>query len=176
MRPSTTAAALAAPLLLALAAPAATAEVLTVEDAADNPDGVEVTAMRTAYKDRLRIVLEHEGLPDDAAVEATYWLDTKPRNRGPEYRIRVAANSDVMLLEGVDRWNDDGKRQKCKRLSAKADAFSDDPIVVRVHGACLGDPAKVRVAARVKQVRAGEKAEVDWVPDKHTYTPWVRRH
>lgn len=169
-------ASLASATCVTLAAPMAYAATLTVPDPQDTPDGVDVVAAKVAYEDRLRIVLRHEGMPDDATVLAMYWIDTEPGDRGPEYRVAVVANAGAPVLERVDRWNGKGTERRCPRLKAKADVFSDDPLVLRVPGACLGAPKKVRVAVKVRAKQPGTPVQVDWVPERRTFADWVRRH
>lgn len=167
------AATLSAVVLAAGAAPAL-ADTASFPDPVDTPEGADITSVRVKHENRVKVVLEHTGLEDQAAMEMTYWLDTKPRNAGPEYRIWVAANSDGFDLRRVDTWRDRGRTVDCTRYGARADVFSDDPIVMWVHRSCLGEPRKVRVGVKVRSLQEGTTT-VDWAPAKRTFTGWVRR-
>lgn len=164
---------MASALLAATVAPALGATA-SFPDPVDTPEGADVTAVKVKHENRVKVVLEHTGLEDQAAVEMTYWLDTKPRNPGPEYRVWFAANSDGFDVRRVDTWRDRGRSVDCARYGAKADVFSDDPIVMWVHRSCLGGPRKVRVGVKVREIQEGTTT-VDWAPAKRTFTGWVRR-
>ena len=143
-------------------------------DPVDTPDGADVISMKVKHENRVKVVLEHTGGQKKAAVDLTYWLDTKSRNAGPEYRVWFAANADGFQFRRVDTWRDRGTEVECARFGAKADAFSDDPFVMWVHRSCVGDPRKVRVGVRARAFEDGATA-VDWVPAKRQFSGWVRR-
>lgn len=164
---------LASALLVGATAPALGA-TRSFPDPVDNPEGADVTAVRVTHENRVRVALRHNGLDDHGAVAMTYWLDTKPRNAGPEYRIRFAANADGFKIRRVDTWGDKGRSVDCTRYGARGDTFSDDPITMWVHRSCVGDPHKVRVGVRVRGIEDGT-VSVDWAPGKHRFTGWVRR-
>lgn len=171
--PLLTAPVLASALLAGAVAPALGATE-SFPDPVDTPDGVDVTSMKVKHENRVKVVLEHNGMSKKAAVDITYWLDTKPRNRGPEYRIWFAANADGFDISRVDTWRDRGRSVDCVRHGARADTFTDDPIVMWVHRSCLGDPKKVRVGVKVRETEDGTRT-VDWVPGKREFSGWVRR-
>lgn len=160
--------------LLAAAAAPGHAATAVFPDPVDTPDGVDVTSMKVKHENRVKVVLRHAGMDDDAAVQMTYWLDTRPRDAGPEYRIWFAANADGLQVRRVDTWRDDGEKVECDRYGALADVFDDDPIVMWVHRSCVGEPRKVRVGVKVRELEDGT-ATVDWVPAKRRFSDWVRR-
>lgn len=166
--------ALSVAALLAAAVAPAQAATAVFPDPVDTPDGVDVTSMKVKHENRAKIVHRHAGMDDDAAVQMTYWLDTKPRDAGPEYRIWFAANADGLQVRRVDSWRDDGEKVECDRYGALADVFDDDPIVMWVHRSCVGEPRKVRVGAKVREFEDGT-ATVDMVPAERRFSDWVRR-
>ena len=172
-RPLSVTPVLAAAVLAGAVAPALGATA-SFPDPVDTPDGVDVTSMKVKHENRVKVVLRHTGMEDGAAVDMTYWLDTKPRNPGPEYRVWFAANADGFEVRRVDDWRDRGSSVDCARHGGSADVFSDDPIVMWVHRSCLGDPRKVRVGAKVREIE-GATTTVDWVPAKREFAGWVRR-
>jgi hypothetical protein len=163
---------LAPALLVGAVAPALGASA-TFPDPVDTPGGADVTSMKVTHENRVKVVLRHTGLEDHAAVDLTYWLDTKPRNAGPEYVVWFAANAGGFDVRRVDGWRDRGRAVDCDRYRARADVFTDDPIMMWVHRSCLGNPKKVRVGVKVREIEEGTTT-VDWVPGKRELSDWVR--
>ena len=61
---------------------------------------------------------------------------------------------------------------RCPGMRAHADMFDEAPVSLRIPRRCIGDPKRVRVAARFEDETT---ASVDWAPERRTFTPWVAR-
>lgn len=104
----------------------------------------------------------------------TFWLDTQPKNAGPEYKIGVVANSDAFGLVRVGGFGQRGTPVACDGLRATADQFAPERVAVSVPRSCLGKPGKVRVAVRARYHEDGPDV-VDWAPAKRKFFGWVAR-
>lgn len=104
----------------------------------------------------------------------TFWLDTNPYDAGPEYKVEVYPNSDGIALYRVDTFSSSGTRKHCDVL-ARADAFGDDHVLVKVPTSCLGHPRKVRVSLRAYYDVPGPNV-VDWAPGTKAFFGWVYRN
>lgn len=104
----------------------------------------------------------------------TFWLDTRPRNPGPEYRVGVQPNSDAFGMTRVDTFADQGTPVRCDELRATADHFSPGWVSISVPRSCLRNPGKVRVAVRARYTD-GATSVVDWAPARRTFFGWVAR-
>jgi hypothetical protein len=109
-----------------------------------------------------------------AGDSATLWLDTAPRNAGPEYTLRIYPESDGFALRRVGTFAARGHAVRCTGLRAHAltgfhvtDRFS-------VPRACLRHPGKVRVAIKGRYQYA-TRIVTDWAPRHHHFFGWVRR-
>ena len=98
----------------------------------------------------------------------TYWLDTRPKNAGPEYRIDVVPNSDAFGITRVDAFGRQGIPVPCGGLRARADHFAPEWISISVPRSCLENPGRVRVAVKARYT-ADETSVVDWAPAKRKF-------
>jgi hypothetical protein len=104
----------------------------------------------------------------------TYWLDTRPKNPGPEYRVDVVPNSDAFGLTRVDAFGEQGTPVPCDGLRATADNSNPEWISISVPRSCLENPGKVRVAVKARYTD-GDTSVVDWAPAKRKFFGWVAR-
>lgn len=104
----------------------------------------------------------------------TVYLDTDPKNPGPEYRNDIYPNSEVSPLKRVEKFGNKGKTVACDGLTAKADAFGPKKVTLKVPRSCVGKPSKVRVSVRGYYDVKGPNV-VDWAPGKKKFTGWVHR-
>lgn len=103
-----------------------------------------------------------------------FWLDTRPKNAGPEYLVEVYPNSDGFGLARVDAFGDKPRPVRCDGLRATADIYAPDWVSISVPRSCLRDPGKVRVAVRGSYQYSGGRI-VDWAPAKRQFFAWVAR-
>lgn len=104
----------------------------------------------------------------------SYWLDTRAKNPGPEYKVGVVPNSDAFGLLRVGAFGQRGTPVPCEGLRATADVFAPEWISISVPRSCLRDPGKVRVAVKARYTDGGTSV-VDWAPAKRTFFGWVAR-
>lgn len=104
----------------------------------------------------------------------TFWLDTLPKNAGPEYKVVIYPNSDGMSVLKVGSFKSAGKAVKCRGFRASADIFGPKVVSIKVPRSCIGNPAKVRVSVRASYAVPGPNV-IDWGPGKKKFFGWVRR-
>ena len=159
----------AAALLPAAAlAPAAHADIATFPDV-----GSYITSVRVSHGPSTIGVTAF-----DAEMEFTtryqFWLDTNPSDPGPEYRVDVFPNSEIVPLLKVANFNSPGIKQPfCTGLRVQADAGGDDEFAkIIVPRSCMGTPSRVRVSV----VGFYQTPKVtDWAPGEQRFYPWVNR-
>jgi hypothetical protein len=103
-----------------------------------------------------------------------FWLDTRPRNAGPEYKVGVLPNSDGFGLVRVGAFGQQGTPVRCDGLRATADAFAPEWVSISVPRSCLRNPGGVRVAVKARYTE-GEQQVVDWAPARRRFFGWVAR-
>lgn len=102
------------------------------------------------------------------------WIDTRGHDRGPEFRMVMHPNSDVMGLAAVERWHQHGQYVRCRGLRGRADAFGRDVVRFSIPVRCLGAPQRVRASVQMRSIHKGRRT-VDWAPGLRRFSPWVRR-
>lgn len=95
------------------------------------------------------------------------YFDTKPRRRGPEFRLSGYYGSEY-YMKRMKGWRKAGRMVKCRGYSLKMKPRGVTRAVVNRR--CLGKPAKVRVA-----VRAQNGKRRDWARAKYRWLGWVKR-
>ena len=177
----TAAVALTALLSLGLAAPA-NAGRYGVDDPRDTSHGSDVLALQVRYGQRELVVKTvHVNLRRDPASgsNATIWIDTDRRDRGPEYVFVSGyfSGTDYVLrhADGFARstW---GKPVEAGDYSLRLDYRRERGTVI-VSRAALGGPGAVRVAVRVSGTRSDgtSRGLVDWVGQPRSLSLWVPR-
>lgn len=103
------------------------------------------------------------------------WIDVAPKDRGPEYRVSMLANSDFIEKSRVERFSSRGKPWKCAALRAHSDNFEAGALSwLRVPQSCLrGVPGKVRVAARSSNHQGARDNAPNWGTYSGRFTRWV---
>lgn len=153
-----------------LASPAA-ADVRRFGDR-DGGGGTAIQRMVvTNGPNNVRIQLAHKG----RLHEDYFWIDSRRRDPGPEYRVAMLANSDydpAAAIERVEKVNSAGKPWRC---AADADLHSDNfEPGARSHIAipqrCIAGPGGVRVRADSVSSRGVR----DRAPNAG-FTSWVSR-
>src|ERR671916_2722348 len=151
-------------------APSAQADIMTFHDV-----GAHITAVRVSHGPRTVGVTAY----DEDMTFGTYyqfWLDTNPSDPGPEYRVDVNPNSEVIPLLKVANFASPGiKKPSCTGLRVQADASDGDKTPyakVIVPRSCMGTPSRVRVSV----VGFYENPDItDWAPGTERFTAWVNR-
>ena len=166
------------------AAPAAAGTATVRDPAGDSREGVDLRRLVVRHAEpsasgRLALRVRHAGLPDfDSGVftTVTFWIDTDRADHGPEFVADVVPNSGGLELHSVRGWRRGGDRVvPCPRLRARADVFTDKPVLLKVPRTCLGDPRRARAAViAVGETARGGAVGRDWVGGRRNWTPWVR--
>ena len=179
---ATTAAALsAAALTLGLAGPA-NAERHAVNDGVDTSHGSDVmNASVRNGNENVYVRSAHYGLRRDPRTGSggRIYFDTDKQDKGPEYVLvgGFTAGTDYVLSEtegfAPSQWGEPVQHgDYLMRVH-----YQKDRVRVVVSQAALGDPDRVRVAMRVSGTRTDGTSHglVDWVGDRHWFTPWLDR-
>lgn len=163
----------AAALTVSLSAPPAEAQTSTYLD----KDGGVGTAIRSITVNNtaksLRVTMKHKKL----LYGDTVWIDSRPGDAGPEYRVMFLANSDSISLERVESFKTkSGAAWSCAGAEVRSDNFAPGANSwIDIPRKCLKGPGKVRI-----QTESWSKHNVrDRAPNRGTYwpgrwfTPWV---
>lgn len=162
-------------LLASLAmVPAAHADTRTFADrAGDTGARADITTVRVSNgAHRVKVAIRPGRVAGGDSFR--FWLDTRPKNAGPEYKVEVVANSDNFGLLRVGAFGQQGTPVSCAGLRATADQYAPDWVSISVPRSCLGNPGKVRVAVRGHYRYPGPDV-VDWAPAKQKFFGWVAR-
>jgi hypothetical protein len=137
----------------------------------------------TAALDKVKVVTRVGNMltgPGDSAPLQQLYIDTKPNDPGPEYRILTG--QDIGLYR-VDGWRDTGTYipAQCAGSSHYGGYVGRYPkiqghynrIFVAIKRGCIANPAKVRVA--VHTYFHPDRGPQDWARARNTFLPWVRR-
>ena len=152
------------------------AQTRSFSDAAgDSGRAPDIRTVDVSYAKALRIQAHHVGPKLSVTTSVTYWLDTRRRDKGPEYRAFAVPNSDSFGLLRVEGWKSKGTPVKCRGLRMRADIFDQTrTLTLRAPGRCIGDPPRVRVAVRVLKHGKGGPWR-DWAPAAFHFYGWVGR-
>lgn len=167
--------ALSAVLTVSLGAAPAAAQTRTFPDR----DGGVATAIVTVTVDNgakaLRVTSKHKRL----MYEDTVWIDTRPADPGPEYRVSGLANSDALSFQRVETFKTKvGKPWSCSNAEARSNNSAPGANSwIKIPQSCLRGPGQVRVQTR----SVSHTGVVDMAPNRGTYwpcglfTPWVAK-
>jgi hypothetical protein len=149
-------------------APAAHAGTRTFTDR-----GAHLTTVEVAHtKSKVRVVADVG--PMHLGDHFTFWLDTDPGNRGPEYKAEVYPNSDGVRLLRVGSFSSAGRGVDCDGFRATADVWGPEEVSITAPRSCIGKPARVRVAVRASYAVPGPDV-IDWGPATKKFFGWVAR-
>lgn len=156
---------LAVGVLVAGGAPAQAEQRVFHDKAKDTKRVVDIRRVTVDYAKRLTVTAKHRGPELNANTTVFFYVDSRRRNAGPEYRAFAIPNSDGFGLARVDGWKDSSPRWvNCRGLRMRADMFDETRrLVMSVPGRCIKDPKKVRVAVRAKAAYT-HKTFNEWAP------------
>ncbi len=101
----------------------------------------------------------------------SFWLDTDGDDPGPEYKIKVYPNTEVLPIRKVESFADNGSGIGCN-YRASANAHGSDYVGVIVPRRCVGTPDRIRVSVRANYYIPGPNV-VDWGPARKKFFGWV---
>src|SRR5262249_55674859 len=104
-----------------------------------------------------------------------FWIDTRPRNAGPEYYAVARPNGKAPVLDRVSGFGDRTKTpKKCGLIGGGANPDAPHAVVTFVVAAsCLGDPKRIRIAIHFLNA---DGSSADWAPAVRRFYPGVRRN
>ena len=181
---TTTAAAVAlstAAITLGLAGPAH-AELYGIDDPEDTFHGSDIRAVQIRNgKANLNVTTFHTGLRPDPATGSAgrIYVDTDRNDAGPEYVFvgGFTRGTDYLLrrTDGfrVGSW---GKPVENGDYIMRV-SYRNDHVIFRMSRAALGNPGAVRVSVVASGTRTDgtSKGLVDWVGERRSFTPWIKR-
>jgi hypothetical protein len=135
-------------------------------------DGGAATAVQKTIVFNRAHMLWVEVNHNSRMYEDDFWIDTRPHDPGPEYRLYMYANSDVFGIQQTDTFEGPGWHWSCEHgVVMNSDNFAAGAwswIGIPQH--CLRGPGAVRVHVRSRS-RGGL---VDDAPNhQFGFTPWV---
>ncbi len=181
MRPSS-AASLAVLVVLGLGAPlsatavAADDTVVVTDSRTDVSSRVGISRVRIHNGARLVVTTHHRDLRRKGYGDHfTVWVDTGRSHPGPDYVVTggLSSGTDWATGRATTRWHpridpldDIGTCASDLEIS-----WADDTARLTLDRGCLGGyQGRVRVS-----VEAGDGDRTDYVPARHTFSPWVAR-
>jgi hypothetical protein len=172
------AAAVATMTTLALAAPAS-AEVANVFDGPDATGSLgDIQTVRIDHRAHNVIVTttvaDLRRTSDGGPSSLNIWFDTNPRRTGPEFVFGTGlqAGTDYQLLLAKD-WKAVGDPLTCAHNAAFD--WAGDQVVLTVSRGCLGSPANVRIAERMRDAFDGSHVITDWMKGTRQFSRWVAK-
>ena len=150
--------------VVATAQPAA-ADVQTFTDR-----GGHLTTVRVRHGAENIRVKAHVG-DYNVGSHFSFWLDTDGDDPGPEYKIKVYPNTEVLPIRRVERFGDNGTDIDCK-YRASASAHDSEYVSIVVPRSCVGTPDRIRVSVRANYYIPGPNV-VDWGPTRKKFFGWV---
>lgn len=164
---SVTAAVVAAAGLMA--APAS-ADVRSFSDPPAAPGVIDIRNVRvdnsTTHREKIIVNVRMRNIRFGDGMSV--YVDTRPGNAGPEYRMDAFANSEF-AFHRVNTWGGPGRVVRCDgdRFRLAAGARRARIVFPR---ACLGNPGRVRIA-----VHAYRDDRSDWARSARNWLGFVRR-
>ena len=107
----------------------------------------------------------------NAGSHFSFWLETDSDDPGPEYKIKVDPNSEVVPIRRVESFADTGSDIACE-YRASADAGGSDYVSILVPRSCVGTPDRIRVSVRANYYIPGPNL-VDWGPGRKKFFGWL---
>lgn len=177
MRIRTTAVLIAALATALVGVGPASAEVTSAHDGADATaslndmlrmgvnHGAERVTVRIRFTDLRKT---SEAGPAGIAV----FLDTRSGRKGPEFRLGsgLQSGTDFQLMRTRD-WRPVGEPKTCQHDVDLQ--FARDRLLFTVARACIGEPNRVRVGAKMTDHFDGSHPVIDWIKKRHGWTAWV---
>ena len=152
-----------------LATVVATAQPATADSTTFNDGGGHLTTVRVDHGNDIRVKARVGDY--NIGSHFSFWLDTDSDDAGPEYKIKVYPNSEVLPIRAVENFADTGSEIDCD-YRAKADAYGSKYVSIRVPRDCLGTPDRIRVSVRANYYIPGPNL-VDWGPGRKKFFGWV---
>lgn len=166
--------ALSATLGATLLAPPARAEYYSIEDPDDaSASMTDIYGLNVRHGDEVvAATVSFAELRRDSAAGLSVFFDADRARRGPEYVLSSGLGDGTdYVLTRARRWKGVGDPVDCDyevRVKWGTERFR--AVLSRE---CLGDPARVRVSARMGDNPTGERQVVDWAPARRRWSLWL---
>ena len=152
-----------------LATVVATAQPAAADSTTFSDGGGHLTTVRVDHGNDIRVKARVGDY--NIGSHFSFWLDTDSDDPGPEYKIKVYPNSEVLPIRAVENFADTGSDIDCD-YRASADAHGSDYVSIKVPRSCLGTPDRIRVSVRANYSIPGPNV-VDWGPARKKFFDWV---
>jgi len=124
----------------------------------------------TADRSKVVVRVIQEDVRDGDNISV--YLDTRRRDRGPEYRLAARFGSEYTLAR-LETWTRATRFLDCRDNITLNESSSTDRTRVVLPRKCLGGPGRVRAAVFVE--RDSGAGSHDWAKARRTWLKWVRR-
>ncbi|WP_432478636.1 hypothetical protein [Nocardioides sp. GXQ0305] len=174
-QPSRTARTAVAVAALLVAAPAAQAASVVVDDGPDRAtsrtDILEVRVAHTARRVDVRVTFPD--LRRRAHAGLTVYVDSDPDARGPERSVGppLFSGSDFVMWR-MRNWRYVGDRPVRCRHDADY-RWRRDVVVLTARRGCFGKPEEVRIGLRMRDAADADHPVTDWLLGRRDLTEWV---
>jgi hypothetical protein len=175
MRTRILAAVTGAVLLASMVPTTAHAEYYSIDDPADaDASRADVHAMTARHgAERLAVSFQFGDLRRQTGAGIVVYVDTTAGRRGPEYLLSSGLGDGTdYVLTRARRWRDRGGPLDCD-YSAQI-RWDVDRFRAVIDRDCLGNPAEVRVSAKMVDHEDSSDPTVDWVPARRQWSLWLR--
>ncbi len=158
-----------AAVAVSLATALVTAQPAAADSTTFNDGGGYLTTVKVSHGDDIRVKARVGAY--NIGSHFSFWLDTDSDDPGPEYKIKVYPNSEVLPIRAVETFSSTGSAIDCN-YRARADAFGSKYVTIVVPRSCVGTPDRVRVSVRANYSIPGPNV-VDWGPGRKKFFGWV---
>ena len=140
----------------------------------DTASSVDIWSVKvdnsSRHRNKIIVVVQQDSVGPGDSIEI--YLDTRPRDRGPEFSLSAFVASEYGMRR-METWRNYGRvvSTRCG-YQLKIDEGTDRSRAV-IPRRCVGKPGKIRVA--VKAERGFQVTSRDWAKARRTWLGWVRR-
>jgi hypothetical protein len=161
-------------LTLGLVAPAHADVRRFTDPRGDTASSVDIWSVKvdnsSRHRDKIIVVVQQDSIGAGDSVEI--YLDTRPRDRGPEFSLSGFVASEYGMSR-METWRNYGRLVSTRcGYELKIDESTDRSRAV-IPRRCVANPGKIRVA--VKAERGFEVTSRDWAKARRTWLGRVRR-
>ncbi|WP_090970659.1 hypothetical protein [Nocardioides exalbidus] len=154
-----------------VAAPAAHAEVYSIDDPADASASLtDITGLEADYGNaKLLVKVRFAELMRSSAAGVSVFIDTDPDAKGAEYVLSsgLGDGTDYVLTEAKG-WHAIDERVSCDYHARPK--WGNDVFRAVISRECFDDATSVRVSVKMGDRADGSHPVVDWAPKRHRWS------